>query len=300
VLIRTVCCWLCAGYRNILWGWVDSPDDANYPGPLTVQMHQLLPAIVENIGMKPAARLIWGDALNQRLGTYSQTGSLSTMADIYAEAAAQYARTRMPWKPHRAIGGPSLFATLTVPLYCCTYAVCCVLCRGMGFGDLVSMPEQDHWQYWQTNSANETVLAIQRVCNCFVCETLRAGGAITADVQCTESTDWVRTGRACALVHWCTVRVLTRHDLSVTFVLCCAVLCCVCARGQDMYTSALYDVNWPRPDVCVAADPDLPFCQLLGVDRMSALFYGERPIVDGGWENCPRGTAPDYAKPVGC
>lgn len=32
----------------------------------------------------------------------------------------------------------------------------------------------------------------------------------------------------------------------------------------DVYRMNFFDTTTPRPDACVEADPDLPFCQLIG------------------------------------
>ena len=37
---------------------------------------------------------------------------------------------------------------------------------------------------------------------------------------------------------------------------------------SDVYHINVFDLTTPRPDACVAADPDIPFCQLLGKYRL--------------------------------
>jgi len=38
---------------------------------------------------------------------------------------------------------------------------------------------------------------------------------------------------------------------------------------KDVYTLNVYDLDYERPEACVVADPDLPYCQLLGNYRMT-------------------------------
>jgi len=63
--------------------------------------------------------------------------------------------------------------------------------RGMTYGDLLSMPEQDNWMYEQTENSGQVVFDRQMVCDVYVCEVLKAGGVFgQTDFQCTEATNW--------------------------------------------------------------------------------------------------------------
>jgi len=67
----------------------------------------------------------------------------------------------------------------------------------------------------------------------------------------------------------------------------------------DAYTLAIFDPNYIRPPQCVAADPDLPFCQLLGKYRMYIPDYNTAIPYAHMRERCPT-LPPNYTKPVGC
>ena len=41
----------------------------------------------------------------------------------------------------------------------------------------------------------------------------------------------------------------------------------------DVYTLGFFDANYKRPQACVEADPDLPFCQIMGTRRMRLPGY---------------------------
>jgi len=63
--------------------------------------------------------------------------------------------------------------------------------RGLTYGDLLTMPEQDDWMYVQQNNNNETVRARQMVCDVFVCEVWKSSGLFgDTNFQCTEATNW--------------------------------------------------------------------------------------------------------------
>lgn len=68
---------------------------------------------------------------------------------------------------------------------------------------------------------------------------------------------------------------------------------------RDVYSLGIYDVNWQRPQVCQDADPDQPFCQLLGKYRMTFPGYSTITPYPHMDEVCPT-LAPIYTRPDGC
>jgi len=75
---------------------------------------------------------------------------------------------------------------------------------------------------------------------------------------------------------------------------------CAEATNWDIYTLNIFEQNQQLPSQCIAADPDLPFCQLTGQYRLTLPFWNSRNIYPNSFNNCPRGNPPDYNKPVGC
>jgi hypothetical protein len=67
----------------------------------------------------------------------------------------------------------------------------------------------------------------------------------------------------------------------------------------DVYTLNIFDSS-NRPPQCIAADPDLPFCQLMGQYRVSLPYYNTRQAVPHMAEKCPRGQPPMFEKPLNC
>jgi len=67
----------------------------------------------------------------------------------------------------------------------------------------------------------------------------------------------------------------------------------------DVYTLNIYDSS-NRPAKCVAADPNLPYCQLLGKYRLTLPDYNTRAPRAHMAEHCPRGQPPLFHKPSFC
>jgi len=67
----------------------------------------------------------------------------------------------------------------------------------------------------------------------------------------------------------------------------------------DAYSLNIFDSNYVRPKICVEADPNSQFCQLLGKYRMALPDYNSVAPYPHMRENCPS-TPPKYIKPVGC
>jgi hypothetical protein len=68
---------------------------------------------------------------------------------------------------------------------------------------------------------------------------------------------------------------------------------------KDVYTLNIFDLNFHRPSQCVAADPNQPFCQLLGKYRMTFPGYSTINPYDHMAETCPT-IAPTYERPSTC
>jgi hypothetical protein len=68
---------------------------------------------------------------------------------------------------------------------------------------------------------------------------------------------------------------------------------------KDVYTLNVFDLNFKRPDACVAADPNLPYCQLNGKYRMTLPGYSTIAPYEHMAERCPT-VGPEYVRPEGC
>jgi len=67
----------------------------------------------------------------------------------------------------------------------------------------------------------------------------------------------------------------------------------------DAYVLNIFDRNYQRPKQCVEADPDSPFCQILGKYRISIPDYNTADPYPNMRERCPT-LPPDYKKPPHC
>lgn len=68
---------------------------------------------------------------------------------------------------------------------------------------------------------------------------------------------------------------------------------------KDVYTLKVFDLNFKRPDACVQADPNLPYCQITGKYRMILPGYSTIEPYNHMAEDCPT-IAPDYFRPANC
>lgn len=68
---------------------------------------------------------------------------------------------------------------------------------------------------------------------------------------------------------------------------------------RDVYVLNVFDLESPRPEQCVTADPDSPFCQLLGNYRMTLPGYSTITPYEHMDEHCPS-VGPAYFRPDGC
>jgi len=75
---------------------------------------------------------------------------------------------------------------------------------------------------------------------------------------------------------------------------------CTEFTNWDVYSLNIFNNTRTRPTACQVADPDLPYCQILGKYRVTLPGYATRPTLPHMAENCPRGLPPQYNKPNGC
>ena len=67
----------------------------------------------------------------------------------------------------------------------------------------------------------------------------------------------------------------------------------------DVYGLNFFDENFKRPQACIDADPDLPYCQLLGNYRMKLPHYNTVTPYAHMNEKCGR-VWPEYTRPENC
>lgn len=68
---------------------------------------------------------------------------------------------------------------------------------------------------------------------------------------------------------------------------------------RDIYTLDIFDKNYTKPEACAKADPDQPYCQILGKYRMVHPGYSSVKPYAHMAEHCPS-IAPTYDRPDGC
>lgn len=69
---------------------------------------------------------------------------------------------------------------------------------------------------------------------------------------------------------------------------------------RDIYNLDFFDKDFNRPQSCVEADPELPYCQLIGKYRFDYTHdYSHVTPYAHMNENCPS-VVPDYIRPDGC
>lgn len=136
--------------------------------------------------------------------------------------------------------------------------------RDLSFTDLITSVEYDNMMYPQKNVVtNAQVSGRSMVCNVFVCSMMKAAG------------------------------VFGGHASSIQ---------CGESTPWDIIASEVFDRDAARPSRCVTADPDLPYCQLMGTHRLDfGPFYGTRPLSGPTlFQKCPRGVPPFFEKPINC
>jgi hypothetical protein len=68
---------------------------------------------------------------------------------------------------------------------------------------------------------------------------------------------------------------------------------------RDVYMLDFFDATYERPQVCVDADPSIPYCQLLGNYRMTLPGYSTISPYARMNERCSS-IWPDYIREDGC
>lgn len=68
---------------------------------------------------------------------------------------------------------------------------------------------------------------------------------------------------------------------------------------KDVYTLKIFDTNYKVPEQCAQADPNQPYCQLLGKYRMNFPQYSTVEPYENMAEHCPT-IAPLYERLSGC
>ena len=66
-----------------------------------------------------------------------------------------------------------------------------------------------------------------------------------------------------------------------------------------MYALNIYNSTRTRPAACVAADPGMPFCQLMGAWQLELPMANTIAPYAGMNEHCPS-LPPLYTRPDGC
>jgi len=74
---------------------------------------------------------------------------------------------------------------------------------------------------------------------------------------------------------------------------------CTELTPRDVYSMAFFDSNYTRPQQCVQADPDSPFCQLSGAYRMTLPNWNTKQPYANMGQTCP-GLPPAYPQPSNC
>ena len=68
---------------------------------------------------------------------------------------------------------------------------------------------------------------------------------------------------------------------------------------MDVYIMKLFDTTTPLPEQCVAADPMLPYCQILGKYRLELPYFNTIEPYEHMFETCAI-NYPSYQRDAGC
>ena len=68
---------------------------------------------------------------------------------------------------------------------------------------------------------------------------------------------------------------------------------------KDVYILDFWDTTSPLPEACVAADPTLPYCQLLGQYRLEMPEYNTVTPYDNMFQTCEI-NFPEYTRSPTC
>ena len=69
---------------------------------------------------------------------------------------------------------------------------------------------------------------------------------------------------------------------------------------KDVYQMAIFNTTAVLPEQCRLADPDLPYCQLLGKYKLTLPGYSTIKPYAHMNENCPSRDIENYNRPDGC
>lgn len=68
---------------------------------------------------------------------------------------------------------------------------------------------------------------------------------------------------------------------------------------KDLTMMNVFKPSYDRPQACIDADPDLPYCQILGKYRMALHGISSINLYNHMNEDCPS-IAPQFLRPDGC
>ena len=68
---------------------------------------------------------------------------------------------------------------------------------------------------------------------------------------------------------------------------------------KDVYQLKIFDSNYTLPDVCREADPDLPYCQVLGNHKLTLVNFNKYELYNHMNERC-ESQAPRFYRSEGC
>jgi len=68
---------------------------------------------------------------------------------------------------------------------------------------------------------------------------------------------------------------------------------------KDVYQLDIFDKEYKRPKECVDADPNLPYCQIMGKFRVDLPGYSTIKPYSNMNERCPS-IGPDFIREEGC
>ena len=68
---------------------------------------------------------------------------------------------------------------------------------------------------------------------------------------------------------------------------------------KDVYSLNFFDTNYKRPQACIDADPELPYCQIMGKFKVDLPTYSTIEPYSHMNERCPS-LGPDFYRPADC
>ncbi len=131
---------------------------------------------------------------------------------------------------------------------------------GFTMGALLATPEQDAFRYPQVTGTYNGSTSISLVCDAYACAIHKAAGSFGA---------------------------------------LASEINCGDQHNADVYQLNIFDPAPRRPAACVEADPDLPYCQLAGTNRLRLPRAGTVAPYAHMDEHCPS-LPTAYAKSTTC